>query len=154
MNNQLNVPITGGCFCGGLRYRVDQQPFGQANCHCRACQHATGGAYAPVLLVPTAALVIEGEYREYQSSGDSGHTVTRVFCGHCGTTVFAATTRVETMRPIYAVTLDQPELFSPTLDAWTDFAQPWVPMDESLPKFRRDLPAESAGLPPPPRRRR
>lgn len=148
----MKLPITGGCLCGALRYQISKQPFGQANCHCRACQHATGGAYAPVLLVPTEGFAIIGEYCQYLSKGDSGHDVARAFCGRCGTTVFAHTTRVETMRPVYAVTLDHPEQFRPELDAWVEFAQPWVSMDPDLPKYKRDLPAECAGLPPPRRR--
>ena len=149
----MDLPITGGCFCGALRYEINKQPFGQANCHCRSCQHATGGAYAPVMLVPTEALTISGDFQEYVSKGDSGNEVTRAFCGQCGSTVFARTTRIKTMRPIYAVTLDHPEQFQPELDAWLDFAQPWVCLDEGLPKYKRDLPAEAAGLRPPPHRR-
>lgn len=148
----MELPIKGGCWCGDVRYVVDKKPYGQANCHCRACQHATGGAYAAVVLVPTTGFVVSGAYCEHASQGDSGHQVNRAFCGNCGTTVFARTTRVPGMRPVYAATLDKPEEFSPTLDAWTDFAQPWVHMDPQLPKFRRDLPAECAGLPAPARR--
>jgi hypothetical protein len=149
----MELPITGGSYCGALRYVVDKRPFGQANCHCRACQHATGGAYAPVMLVPASALKITGEYCEYVSKGDSGHRVSRAFCGQCGTTVFAHTTRVESMRPVYAVTLDHPDRFCPELNAWTDFALSSVHLDPALPKYRRDLPAESAGLKAPPHRR-
>ena len=147
------LPILGGCFCGDVRYRINTQPFAQANCHCRACQHATGGAYAPVLTVPTEALEITGHYQEYASKGDSGEEVTRCFCQRCGTTLFAYTTRVQTMRPVYAVTLDNAENFKPQLDACVDFAQPWVVMDPDLPKYRRDLPAECAGLAAPKNRR-
>lgn len=148
----MELPVTGGCFCGAVRYEITGQPFSHANCHCRSCQLATGGAYAPVLLVPTAAFAISGPLSEYQSQGDSGNEVTRAFCSRCGTTVYARTTRVKTMRPVYAITLDKPEIFAPQLDAWVDFAQPWVCMDNALPKYRRDLPAEAAGLPPPPGR--
>jgi hypothetical protein len=149
----MELPINGGCFCGAVRYAIDKQPFAQANCHCRSCQHATGGAYAPVLLVPTKSLKVDGEYKEYMAKGDSGHDVARAFCGQCGTTIFAHTTRVKGMRPVYAITLDNPEQFKPELDAWLDFAQPWVSLDPDLPKYKRDLPAEAAGLPPPAHRR-
>jgi len=145
----MKTPFTGGCFCGAIRYSVSAQPYGQANCHCRSCQHATGGAFAGVLLVPTEALDISGDYAEYSAPGDSGHQVSRGFCPQCGTTVFAHTARIKSMRPVYATTLDKPEQFVPSLDAWIDFAQPWVVMDPELPKYKRDLPAECAGLPAP-----
>lgn len=149
----MELPITGGCFCGAVRYQINQQPFGQVNCHCRACQHATGGAYAPVMLVPTEAFNINGEYREYVSEGDSGHEVKRAFCGRCGTTVFGHTTRVESMRPVYAVTMDHPGRFTPELNAWTDFAHASAHLDPSLPRYKRDLPAECVGLEAPSHRR-
>ncbi|OUS14350.1 hypothetical protein A9Q89_00120 [Gammaproteobacteria bacterium 53_120_T64] len=150
----MQIPLSGGCFCGALRYTLSAQPYGQANCHCRACQHATGGAFAGVVLVPTEALELKGEYTEYTAPGDSGHPVSRGFCPRCGTTVFAHTARIESMRPVYASTLDQPEQFAPSLDAWVDFAQPWVLMDPALAKYPRDLPAECAGLPAPKNRKR
>jgi hypothetical protein len=149
----MELPITGGCYCGAVRYTINKQPFGQANCHCRACQHTTGGAFAPVLLVPSEALNLTGILRNFVSEGDSGYKVTRAFCGECGTIVVAHTTRVETMRPVYAITLDHPEQFTPELNAWTDFAQPWVYHDPGLPQYPRDLPAELAGLPVPGHRR-
>lgn len=150
----MELPVTGGCLCGGVRYEITRQPFSHANCHCRSCQLATGGAYAPVMLVPTDGFSVSGPLSEYQSTGDSGNEVTRAFCSNCGTTIYARTTRVKTMRPVYAMTLDKPEAFAPELDAWVDFAQPSVCLDDRLPKYRRDLPAEAAGLPPPPRRRK
>lgn len=57
------------------------------------------------------------------------------------------------MRPVYAVTFDHPKQFVPSLDAWVDFAQPWVVMGPDLPKYKGDLPAECAGLPAPKNRK-
>ncbi len=39
----------GGCVCGAVRYECSGEPIATFNCHCRDCQHLSGGAYAPVL---------------------------------------------------------------------------------------------------------
>ncbi len=142
----MDTPISGGCACKAVRYKITQAPYGQANCHCRACQRATGSAFAPMMLVPTSAFAVTGSYSEYTSKADSGHEVTRMFCGHCGSNLFVSTTRVPSMRPVYATSLDDPSVYEPQLDAWVDFAQPWVCLNKELPKYQRDLPATCAGL--------
>jgi len=146
----MDLPLSGGCLCRAVRYEIREAPYGQANCHCRACQHATGGAYAPVLLVPAAGFSVTGPLGHHQVLGDSGHRVERGFCTNCGTTLYAHTSRIETMRPVHAVTLDQPEFFRAELDCWVEAAQPWVVMDPALPKFRRDPPGWLAGIGPRP----
>ena len=67
------LPITGGCACGAVRYVVNAEPVLMLNCHCRDCQRATGGAYAPVVVVPRTAVQITGELRYYKVTGESGN---------------------------------------------------------------------------------
>jgi hypothetical protein len=35
--------ITGGCYCGKIRYEVNGLQEGAFQCHCRECQYFTGG---------------------------------------------------------------------------------------------------------------
>jgi len=58
--------FSGGCACGAVRYQVDAEPLLMVNCHCRACQRASGGAYGTGLIVLTAAVKIEGEPRWHE----------------------------------------------------------------------------------------
>lgn len=73
---------SGGCQCGAVRFRIDG-PLGDASvCHCRMCQKAFGGFYAPLVSVRGAKLTwTRGAPKRFQSS----NFVARGFCGDCGT---------------------------------------------------------------------
>lgn len=131
----MKLPITGGCLCGKVRYEINAQPLSTANCHCRTCQKAVGAPYFAALFVPAEALKITGEYKEYASIAASGNTMFRGFCPECGTSLFGRNSKFTQVRPVSAVTLDDPSGFEPEKDMWVADAQPWDVMDAKLPKF-------------------
>src|SRR5438876_9846382 len=51
----MKIPFTGGCVCGAIRYECSAEPIMTFKCHCRDCQHVTGGGFVPGLLVPASA---------------------------------------------------------------------------------------------------
>lgn len=74
---------TGGCQCGALRFKVEG-PLGEASiCHCRMCQKAFGGFYAPLVSVPETSRLVwtRGSLKHFQSSNHAN----RGFCADCGT---------------------------------------------------------------------
>ena len=75
-------PHTGGCQCGAIRFRVTGPLPGSSICHCRMCQKAFGGHYAPLVSVRgTDFAFTRGEPKRFASS----NVVLRGFCGDCGT---------------------------------------------------------------------
>ena len=44
------APFQGGCACKAVRYEVASEPIAFALCHCRACQYASGGEPASVVV--------------------------------------------------------------------------------------------------------
>jgi hypothetical protein len=44
--------LEGGCYCGAVRYQAEGEPVLRAQCHCRACQHISGGAPQLFMLMP------------------------------------------------------------------------------------------------------
>ena len=72
-----------GCLCGAVKFAIDKETIvGQAHCHCRDCQRATGSAFASFCFVPeTGFRADSGEAKGYRVGGSSGQGVTRYFCG-------------------------------------------------------------------------
>ena len=132
----MEPKLTGGCLCGSVRYESSAEAIAMGNCHCRDCQRATGSAYASGLLVPQSAVTITGDVKYYEVTGDSGSIVCRGFCPNCGSRLFSKPPNPELMG-IMAGSLDDPSYFQPTMDIYTDSAQPWVCMNPDLPKFAK-----------------
>jgi hypothetical protein len=59
-------------------------------CHCRDCQHVSGGAPAYGMLFAQAAFKLTKETScAFWSVSERGHRVARSFCEVCGTPLFA-----------------------------------------------------------------
>ena len=119
--------MTGGCQCGAVRYRVAAGFGGMGLCHCRMCQRATGGAFAP--LVTAHGVEWQGEPARFQSSD----VADRGFCAKCGTPLFYdpyAEAGIELM----VGTLDDPNAVSPRQHAGIQDMVNWLHFADSLPR--------------------
>lgn len=47
-------PLTGGCACGLIRYRIEKAPIVVHCCHCTSCQRETGTAFALNAIIETS----------------------------------------------------------------------------------------------------
>ena len=78
--------ITGGCFCGAVRYQIKQPLRDARSCHCSRCRKAfsaQASAYAQV--APGSFTWLQGEalLTAYVSQQDFG----LCFCSTCGSTL-------------------------------------------------------------------
>jgi hypothetical protein len=83
---QTIMPLTGGCFCGRIRYRIDSPLRAARSCHCSRCRKAfsgAGSAYAEV--VPGSFSWTSGQdaLSRYESMPGWG----MAFCATCGSTL-------------------------------------------------------------------
>ena len=46
--------VTGGCYCGAIRYESKGELAARVQCHCRECQYVTGGSPNVFMVVPDA----------------------------------------------------------------------------------------------------
>jgi hypothetical protein len=58
----MNLPLTGGCLCGAIRYEIFQPPIMVYTCHCTDCQlHITGSAFAIGVMILDETLRLSGK---------------------------------------------------------------------------------------------
>ena len=140
------MALTGGCFCGAIRYVCDGEPIAAYLCHCTDCQRASGGAFAACVLVAADALRIErGSPGWIETRSDSGNTVRREHCAECGSPLFSSARIRPDWRVIRMGSLDDPSGLDPELHIWVDSAQAWALPDDGRPRFSkgRDSPSRS-----------
>ncbi|MBV1686146.1 GFA family protein [Novosphingobium sp. G106] len=79
------MQLTGGCYCGAVRYVAEGEPTLRAQCHCRECQYITGGGPNYFMMMPQDGFrYVAGTPASFARS-DIANPVTREFCGTCGT---------------------------------------------------------------------
>ncbi len=131
----MNLPFSGGCACGLIRYTSAREPVAMINCHCEDCQRSSGAPFASGIVVKTADLEITGMPKAYAVAASSGGMATRSFCAECGTPLFTQSETNAQYTSIRFPSLDDPSDFKPMLDIYTASAQPWVCLDQTIPHF-------------------
>jgi hypothetical protein len=135
------MAVTGGCLCKAVRYSIDARPIVTRECWCRVCQYLGAGSSAVNACFPSAALTVQGQLQDYQSTADSGNRMHRRFCPVCGTPVFSATESRPHLVFVRVGTLDDPEGVAPDMAIWTASAPTWACIDPDIPQV--------SGQPPP-----
>jgi hypothetical protein len=133
--------ITGGCLCGGVRYRIFAPPMVTRVCWCRLCQYLGSGNGTVNVCFARDAVSVAGELRDFPSVADSGNAMHRRFCPTCGTQVFSEAEARPHLIFVRAGTLDDREIARPAATIWTSQAPTWACIDSTLPRV--------AGQPPP-----
>jgi len=127
-------PITGGCQCGAIRYRIEGGLGVASICHCRMCQKAFGSFCAPLVSVPKERFAwTRGQPGEFRSSG----IVARGFCQRCGTPLYM----MEDGHPNWEIaigTLDDPRAAAPSHQVGVESELPWFATLRTLPRRRTD----------------
>jgi hypothetical protein len=132
----LRGPITGGCYCGRVRFRAALEPRSRTNCHCANCRRAVGAQAVAWITVERSDFVYEtGTPKRYRA--DTG--AWRTFCDNCGTSL----TYEHDARPeeidVTTGSLDHPEHFAPTKDFFAEERLAWVGLIASdQPRGARD----------------
>ena len=136
-----NKPIyTGGCQCGAVRFRIEGALANASVCHCRMCQKAFGGFYAPLATAPQGGLTwTRGEPKRFRSSNH----VLRGFCGECGTPL---TYEAQDGVAVAIGAFDHPEEVAPTIQYGVEAKIPYVDALASLPARTTEDDIEAAAF--------
>lgn len=132
------LPLQGGCFCKKVRYKISDKIIKTGVCHCRECQHLTGGGFYPFVVIKCESITISGDLREFSRLGASGQLVHCGFCPHCGSTLFGRPEVWPHIRTVSASSLDEYKNFKPSMHVWVEEAQPWITLDHNIPVFLKN----------------
>jgi hypothetical protein len=127
----MPTPLTGGCLCGAIRYTISVPITALRACHCKNCQRASGAAGSINAVVPTESFKItQGKTKKYDDSATrSGRTLSRHFCGDCGSPIYSERNPNPGFVVVRAGSLDDSDGMKITTNIWTESARPWTHID-------------------------
>ena len=127
-------PVTGGCFCGAVRYEASEPPTKASYCHCRMCQQLSGSAFVlGVTFAKATFRFTRGEPKFYPSSD----IAERGFCANCGSRLIYRPFNAEWVA-VKAGSLDHPEDFPPKYHTGVESQIAWLTIDDDLPRLRTE----------------
>lgn len=121
---ELQLPLTGGCQCGRVRYRISAMPVVFYLCHCKECQRHTSSAFGESLRVRSADLEIEGDLKTVRRIAESGALREGSFCPECGVRIVHGSAGSELVN-VKAGTLDDTSWLFPAGHIWVGSKQPF-----------------------------
>jgi hypothetical protein len=135
-----DVPLTGGCLCGGVRYEITEPLVSAGYCHCTRCQRRTGSAAAvSARVVPGSLRIVSGE--ELLASFDPPEGFKKVFCSACGGALWAQHPTDSGFVFVRLGTFDADPGIRPSYRQFVAYAASWEPLPEDgLPRYPERVP--------------
>jgi hypothetical protein len=125
------VLLSGGCFCGELRYQADSPTFHETNCHCSICRRTTGAPFVTWFSVRSRDFrFVKGVPTRFNSSTHG----TRSFCPRCGAQLTFESSDFRDEIDITTASLDDPAQVPPRDNTWTTNRLGWIAPD-GLPEY-------------------
>jgi hypothetical protein len=135
------LPLTGGCLCGGVRFEVMEPLLSASYCHCTRCQRRTGTAAAVSgRIAPGSLRIVQGE--ELVRSYEPADGFAKDFCGFCGSALWSRNPDDPQWISVRLGAFDGDPGIRPSYHQFVDYAATWEPLpDDGLPRFPERKPA-------------
>jgi hypothetical protein len=134
--------LSGGCLCGAVRYEIDGKLRHITHCHCGMCRKSHGAAFATYASLSRERFRLtsgDGALRTYRSS----KSVTRQFCGTCGSSLFWSDDQYPQSIEVALGTLDGDPGGRPVAHIFVKDRASWNEITDALPRFDGNVPADS-----------
>ena len=129
--------ISGGCYCGSLRYESVGEIEASIQCHCRECQYITGGNPNVIMIMPLNGFeFVKGVPKTFKRK-DIENAVTRLFCENCGTGIGTKNPNRPNSIILKVGTFDDPSIFKPDIAIFTIDKQKFHYIEDGLKSFER-----------------
>ena len=124
--------LAGGCWCGKVRYRVEDAFRYASNCHCSRCRAATGSAFKPFAGIEREKLELTDGGDALLVVGDDDLNDTR--CRECGSLLYSVV-RDGAYVHVALGTLAEPPSMRPTKHIFVGSKAPWFEITDDLPQY-------------------
>ena len=123
--------LTGGCFCGAVRYRLTDPPMFTHCCHCRECQRRTGSAFVINAIIETSRIeLLAGAPAKTRVPSTSGRPLDHFSCEACASPLWSDYGARGWLRFVRVSSLDDPAAVTPDIHIYTASKVPWVRIPE------------------------
>ena len=125
------VLLQGGCWCGGVRFRVPDEFLYAWNCHCSRCRSSTGSAFKSLAGIERDKLEIVQGGDTLLVWGDDNENHTR--CGVCGSLLYSVVRDGAYLHVAMGSLVDEPTI-RPTGHIFVGSKAPWFEITDDLPQ--------------------
>jgi hypothetical protein len=135
------LPLTGRCLCGGVRFEVGEAPVSASYCHCTRCQRRTGtAASVQAHIVPGSLQVTAGE--DLLRAFEPAEGFAKVFCSACGSQLWSRSPEDPAALSVRMGAFDSDPGVRPSVRQFVAYAAEWeVIPDDGLPRFPERRPS-------------
>ncbi len=117
--------LTGRCLCGTCSYEIDGDPVVVAQCHCLDCQRITGTGHSTGAMFAESGVRLSGEFSTFSTASEAGNTVTRLFCGTCGSPLYGTNSGAPGFVTVSMGTLNASDHLMPQVAIFTRTRRAW-----------------------------
>jgi hypothetical protein len=141
--------LTGGCYCGAVRYTITEPAGYTHHCHCANCRRIHGAAFVTYSMFPRRAFTWDSGSENLGSFSTSANAARR-FCKTCGTQVAGEMSALPNVISVSTATIDDCAWpGSPRADlrhGWVSSKAPWLELHDDLPKHEKWYPGLAPAL--------
>ncbi|KAL4925292.1 GFA family protein [Aspergillus undulatus] len=121
----------GHCICSNIQLSLKEQPPNSLRCYCRNCGRSGGGSSINYVIDEPDCSIEDpnGSLKSFQDTQTlSGNSITRQFCGNCGSPVVTRSPKFPGKALIKASLFDS--IAPPKMEVFTDCRPEWQPAIE------------------------
>ncbi len=130
-----DLPLTGGCLCGGVRFEITEALGRASYCHCTRCQRRTGtAASAQARVSPGSLRILQG--KELVKYWQPPNGWAKAFCSECGSSLWSQSADDDEVKGVRLGAIDGDPGVRPEYRQYVAYAAAWEPLpDDGLERF-------------------
>lgn len=129
------MTLEGGCVCGKVRYRIEEEDPPVYACFCTHCQTRSGSGFALMMPVWRSKFALEGACETAERPVANGRIATIHACAECLSPIHTHHDMLPDVTFVRAGTLDASADITPAAYMWTRSKPAWIALPEGARSF-------------------